>query len=157
MARRDRGLTLSALATKYPTTSEPAGATSYDLSVFGANGFLRTFAGSYGKSSANLTVKSVYETESEGIILEVHNHGKTAERVHVVEAYSGKTTTVWLEPRQSFEHFWQLKKSFGWYDLTVTATSDKSFQRQLAGHVETGKDSVTDPAIAATAAQAVMA
>ncbi len=124
--------------------------TSYDLSVYGANGFLRTFAGSYGKSSANLTVKSIYITGSEGIILEVHNHGTTAERVHVIEAYSGKTTTVWLDPHQSFEHFWQLEKSFGWYDLSVTASSDASFQRQLAGHVETGKDSVTDPAIGAT-------
>jgi phospholipase C len=131
--------------------------TAYDLSVYGANGFLRTFAGSYGKGSANLTVKSTYETESEGIILEVHNHGKTTEHVHVVEAYSGKTTTVWLEPHQSFEHFWQLQKSFGWYDLTVTTSSDASFQRQLAGHVETGKDSVTDPAIGATTPQAVMA
>jgi len=131
--------------------------TSYDLSVYGANGFLRTFAGSYGKGSANLTVKGIYETEYEGVILNVHNHGTTTEHVHIVEAYSGQTTTVRLDPHQSFETFWQLKKSFGWYDLTVTTSSDKSFLRQLAGHVETGKDSVTDPAIAAATAQAVMA
>ena len=131
--------------------------TSYDLSVYGPNGFLRTFAGSYGKGSANLTVKGIYETEYEGVILNVHNHGTTTEHVHIVEAYSGQTTTVRLDPHQSFETFWQLKKSFGWYDLTVTTSSDKSFLRQLAGHVETGKDSVTDPAIAATTPQAVMA
>ncbi len=132
------------------------GNTSYDFSVFGANGFLRTFAGSFAAGSANLSVKSIYEAESEGILLEVHNHGKTAERVHVVEAYSGKTTTVWLEPHQSFEHFWQLQKSFGWYDLTVQAASDTSFQRQLAGHVETGRDSVSDPAIGAATPQAAV-
>ena len=130
-----------------------SGDSAYDLSVYGPNGFLRTFAGSYGKDSANLVVKAVYETEFEGIILEVRNHGKTAEHVHIVEAYSGDSTNVWLDPHQSFETFWQLKKSFGWYDLKVTTSSDKSFQQQLAGHLETGKDSVTDPAIGATAAK----
>jgi len=133
-----------------------AGNTSYDFSVFGPNGFLRTFAGSFAAGSADLSVKSIYEAESEGIILVVHNHGKTAERVHVIEAYSGKTTTVWLGPHQSFEHFWQLQKSFGWYDLTVQAASDTSFQRQLAGHVETGRDSVSDPAIGAATPQAAV-
>jgi phospholipase C len=40
----------------------------------------------------------------------------------------------------------------------VQAASDTSFQRQLAGHVETGRDSVSDPAIgAATPRAAVVA
>jgi phospholipase C len=127
-----------------------SGDSSYDLSVYGPNGFLRTFVGTYGKDSANLSVKAIYETELEGIILEVRNHGKNTEQVHLVEAYSGDSTKVWLDPHQSFETFWQLKKSFGWYDLTLTASSDKNFLRHLAGHLETGKDSLTDPAIAAT-------
>jgi len=41
--------------------------------------------------------------------------------------------------------------------LTVRVDSDASFQRQLAGHVETGKSSVTDPAIAAPVPQATSA
>jgi len=41
----------------------------------------------------------------------------------------------------------ELHKSFGWYDFTVQVGSDASFERQLAGHVETGRDSMTDPAI----------
>jgi phospholipase C len=123
---------------------------SYNLSVYGPNGFLRTLVGIYGKDSANLSVKAIYETEFEGIILKVRNHGKNTEQVHLVEAYSGDSTKVWLEPHESFETFWQLKQSFGWYDLTLTASSDKNFLRHLAGHLETGKDSITDPAIALT-------
>jgi phospholipase C len=46
-----------------------------------------------------------------------------------------------------------LHKSFGWYDLKVRVDSDASFQRQLAGHVETGKPSVSDPAIGAALPQ----
>jgi len=47
-----------------------------------------------------------------------------------------------------------LHKSFGCYDLTVHIDSDAGFQRQLAGHVETGKPSVSDPAIGAALVQA---
>ncbi len=124
-----------------------SGATSYDLSVFGPNGFLRTFAGSAGSRSANLTVKTICDRESEGIVLEIHNHGSNAEKVNIVDAYSGKTTTHQVQPDSAFTHFAQLEKSFGWYDLTVQVAADASFQRRLAGHVETGRDSKTDPAI----------
>jgi phospholipase C len=42
---------------------------------------------------------------------------------------------------------------FGRTDLKVHVDSDASFQRQLAGHVETGKPSVSDPAIGAALPQ----
>ncbi len=132
------------------------GNTSYDLSVFGPNGFLRTFIGSFAAGSANLSVKSLYDNESEAITLQIQNNGKTAERVSVVEAYSGKTTTHLVEPHNTFLSFWLLEKSFGWYDLTVQTASDTSFQRQFAGHVETGRDSVSDPAIGAATPQAAV-
>ena len=43
----------------------------------------------------------------------------------------------------------ELKESFGWYDLVIEANTDPHFRWQIAGHLETGKDSVTDPAIGA--------
>jgi phospholipase C len=126
-----------------------SGVTSYDLSVFGPNGFLRSFTGSFVAGSANLAVKTSYDKVFEGIALEIHNHSSSAETVKIVDAYSGKTTTYHLMPHSTFTHSSELHDSFGWYDLTVQVDSDASFQRQLAGHVETGRDSVTDPAIAA--------
>jgi len=36
---------------------------------------------------------------------------------------------------------------FGWYDLTLTVGADPTFRQQLAGHVETGRDSASDPAL----------
>jgi phospholipase C len=124
-----------------------AGGASYDLSVFGPNGFLRTFAGGLSARSANITIRTNYDKDSEGIALAIHNHSSSAETVKIVEAYSGKTTTHHLQPDGTFTYFSQLEKSFGWYDLTVQVESDRSFQRRLAGHVETGRDSMTDPAI----------
>jgi phospholipase C len=37
----------------------------------------------------------------------------------------------------------------GWYDLTATIGSSKIPLWRLAGHVETGRDSVSDPALGA--------
>ena len=36
-------------------------------------------------------------------------------------------------------------KSFGWYDVTVRITGNDVFERRFAGHVETGKESFSDP------------
>ena len=38
-----------------------------------------------------------------------------------------------------------LDRQSGWYDLTITVEGDAGFKQQVAGHVETGDDSVTDP------------
>jgi len=38
---------------------------------------------------------------------------------------------------------------FNWYDIIVTTSSDSSFARHYAGHIENGFDSVTDPHIGA--------
>jgi phospholipase C len=40
-----------------------------------------------------------------------------------------------------------LRHVYGWYDLTITVDSDASFVRRYAGHVETGKASMSDPAL----------
>jgi len=123
------------------------GATSYDLAVSGPNGFLRTLAGGLAASSANLTVNAIYEKGSEGITLVIRNQGSSAEKVNIFDAYSGKTRTQVLHPHSSATYVSRLEESFGWYDLTVRVDSDARFQRQMAGHLETGKPSVTDPAM----------
>ena len=130
----------------FPTTGG-----SYDLSVFGPNGFLRTFTGGVGSRSANISVKSIYDKESEGIALVIQNHSSNGEKVTIFDAYSGKTITHQLSPNGTFTYFTPLGKSHGWYDFTIQASADSSFQRRLAGHVETGHDSTTDLAIAASA------
>jgi len=124
-----------------------SGAAAYDLSVFGPNGFLRTFAGGLAADSAKLAVNSIYEGQSGGLALVIQNHGSSVEKVSILDAYSGQAKTRLLHPHESVTFVSQLEESFGWYDLTVRVDSDASFRRQLAGHVETGKPSMTDPAI----------
>jgi len=125
------------------------GASSFDLAVSGPNGFLRTFAGGLAANSANFTVRAIYDRESDGVALIIRNHGSNTEKVSIVDAYSGKTHSRVVHPLDSATFVSELHESFGWYDLTLTIDSDPKFRRQLAGHVETGKPSVSDPAIGA--------
>jgi phospholipase C len=110
---------------------------------------LRAFAGGLVTGSANLSVKTLYDKQAEGVALVIQNQGPQAEKVSITDDYSGKTTTHHIQPNDSFSHFSQLHKTFGWYDFAVQVESDATFRRQLAGHLETGKDSMTDPAIGA--------
>jgi phospholipase C len=40
-----------------------------------------------------------------------------------------------------------LSQFYGWYDLIITVAGDPNFNYRLAGHVETGADSISDPAL----------
>jgi phospholipase C len=129
-------------------------AATYDFAVYGPNGFLRTFAGGFAGDRSKLEVTSSYEKSAEGIGLTIRNNGQDVEKVSIFDAYTGKTEKRTVQPGHMATIFSQLHKSFGWYDLTVKAAGDAGFARQLAGHVETGRPSVSDPAIGSAAALA---
>jgi phospholipase C len=65
----------------------------------------------------------------------------------VLNAYAGNTRTQLLHPGGRFEERLRLDEFFGWYDLIVTVAGDSTFNYRLAGHVETGQDSFSDPAL----------
>ena len=131
--------------------SEPTVRTRSNLSVYGPNGFLRTFKGTVAAEGANLGVVSTYQVDAfrPGITLNVHNRGAAVGKVSIRDAYTGQTVAQQVEPGRSLTWHWSLEASFGWYDLTIVVESDSTFERRLAGHVETGSDSVSDPAIGA--------
>jgi phospholipase C len=123
------------------------GAGSYDLAVYGPNGFFRRFAGSLSSGSANLAVLTIYDPQSESIALSLRNLGSQAAKISILNAYSGKTQTRVVHPQNNATLVDHFKESFGWYDLTIRVESDAHFTRQLAGHIETGRPSTSDPAI----------
>jgi phospholipase C len=123
---------------------------SYDLSVYGPNGFFRSFKGSVaaGTVHSSLDVVASYETEDRGgITLRIINTGKQAAEVTVLNAYTGEEFVQYLAAREDMDRDWQLHKFHGWYDLIVRVTGDTAYECRLAGHVETGRGSITDPAI----------
>jgi phospholipase C len=123
----------------------------YDLSVYGPNGFLRVLKGSFSRRGrALVSVKSRYRPDACGITLALHNLGSAACQVRILNAYTRETIVVpSLDAGGEIERHFSLESSFGWYDLTIEVDSDPTFKQQLAGHVESGADSMTDPAIGA--------
>ena len=121
---------------------------TYDLSVYGPNGFVRYFKGSLGSAAAALDIRSGYEGEGCGSIRwRITNVASTQAEVSVLNAYAGNTRTQLLHPGGRFEERLRLDEFFGWYDLIVTVAGDSTFNYRLAGHVETGQDSFSDPAL----------
>lgn len=118
----------------------------YDFSVYGPNGFLRTFKGGAGYGRADLEVSSHYEAEETGLELVVANRGAGVSTVSIENAYTRDTLKRRLAPGERIEKVWPLRRSFGWHDLLITVEEDKRFERRLAGHIENGRDSVSDPA-----------
>jgi phospholipase C len=122
---------------------------SYNLSVYGPNGFVRYFNGSIGSGAADLEVRSSYDFDRYrgAIKWRITNVGENEVEVNVLDAYTGHKYTRLLQPQERFEHWLWLDQFYNWYDLIFTVTEDPTFQYRLAGHVETGKDSFSDPAL----------
>jgi phospholipase C len=128
--------------------SDTWGGSPYDLSVYGPNGFVRYFKGSQGTNAAALSIVAAYGSGGFGsITLNITNIAKTEAVITVLDAYSGSLITQTLSPGGAFANEWSLEQFFGWYDLIVTVAEDATFNHRLAGHVETGRDSFSDPAM----------
>ena len=129
-------------------TGSWSAASAYDLSVYGPNGFVRYFKGSVGTGAAVLDVRSSYGSDGgrASIAWSITNAGSRA-AVSVLDAYTGEVSTRDLQPGGVYEGMLWLDQFHGWYDLVVTVAGDPTFGYRLAGHVETGKDSFSDPVL----------
>jgi phospholipase C len=131
--------------------------TGYDLNVYGPNGFLRAFKGSItGGNTADVEVRAEYGNGGEQITLHCTNKGAHAVDVQLRDNYSGKMFTHAIEAGDETQQTLGLGETSGWYDVTVGVEQDASFRWQVAGHMETGRESITDPAIGAAAAAALV-
>jgi len=121
---------------------------SYDLSVYGPNGFVRFFKGSVGPNAAALNVVSGYDTKDRGSIQwAITNVAANRAEVSLMDAYTGNTVQRFILPQGAFTGSLSLSQFYGWYDLIITVAGDQKFNYRLAGHVETGADSISDPAL----------
>ncbi|MFE1032699.1 phosphocholine-specific phospholipase C [Streptomyces sp. NPDC058807] len=116
---------------------------SYDLTVHGPNGFLRTFRGPNEVTGCEVTARHT----GDDLRLTLANAGSGTARLRVTDGYGGRTRTVTVRPGATVHHTVDLTHSRRWYDVTVTSESDPAFLRRLAGHVENGRPGVSDPAI----------
>ena len=125
----------------------------YDLWVLGPNGFHRHFRGDLNSLRAgdapNPEVRVCYDIANGNVYLQMLNGGRSACKFTVrPKAY--RTDGPWtatVAGGTSAEQHWELAASGAWYDFEVTCDADTSFYRRFAGRVETGKHTVSDPAM----------
>lgn len=124
----------------------------YDLWVLGPNGFHRHFKGDtarIGASGVTPEVRVCYDIANGDVYVDLTNAGTKSCNFTVLPlAYraDGPWTATVAGQGTSVLH-WKLANSGGWYDFAVTCDSDAGFYRRFAGRVETGRHSVSDPAM----------
>ena len=118
----------------------------YDLWVYGTNGFVRAFEGNTGTGD-KVETQICYDVENAAVYAKVANHG--AEPVSVtLQANAYRTDGPWtlsIPAGKVAEQHWELADSGNWYDFTLQA---KGVARRFAGRLETGKHTISDPAMA---------
>lgn len=120
---------------------------SYDLEVYGPNGYFQKFSG-----NINATEKSEisldFNYKKGGISVEINNLGNFLVLATITSnAYDyGGPWELKIATRKRKKMKWDLKSSGNWYDFSVKV--GKQCFRRFAGRVETGLPSVSDPAMA---------
>ncbi len=117
----------------------------YSLSVYGPNGFLREFTGSPATEGLEVRLRSRRRGGSARLVLT--NRTKRAHTLTVSDAYTGEKTKIRLRPGGTRNRDFPVRSAHSWYDLSVTSSADPSFLRRMAGHLETGRPSRSDPGL----------
>ncbi|MBO2449558.1 phospholipase C, phosphocholine-specific [Actinomadura barringtoniae] len=124
------------------STSGSAGV--YDLLVYGPNGFFQYFHGNAKNAEPEVIIDR--DGNSGDLHVVVANPGKEVREVSITDAYGRKSAaTHTIKVGGRVRHAVSLRHSSSWYDLTVS--SSDGFVRRMAGHIETGRPSLSDPAL----------
>ncbi|WP_435223257.1 phosphocholine-specific phospholipase C [Streptomyces sp. Tue6028] len=116
---------------------------SYDLTVHGPNGFLRTFKGPGRTAGPEVTARHV----GDEVELTFSNKGSGTVTLKLTDGYGARPRSFKVRSGVTVKHTVDLRSSKRWYDLTVVSDADAGFLRRFAGHVENGRPGVSDPAI----------
>ncbi len=120
----------------------------YHLRVYGPNGFFREFAGD--GQDQDMVVTCAYSLDKAGkpqgdLQLNIENYGTKAISVSVIDnVYGARPLNLKVPAGSPSSGVVKLGKSHNWYDVSIQVDQSATIRR-YAGHVETGRESVTDP------------
>ena len=119
----------------------------YALAVHGPNGFFRRFTGTVAKDAIGLDMHASSDRVAGALRLVLTNPRFHPMTCRIVDrAYGAKPRVYKLGPCQTIETRHEFTDSGYWYDLAVSIDGTPGWSRVLAGHVETGRVSISDPA-----------
>lgn len=123
---------------------------NYHLRVHGPNGFYREFRGTATGPAVEILL--TVDDQSKRPKLRLVNQGQEAVKVVIKDvSYGARTRTVKLSAAGKKDAqagiVLDFDRSHGWYDLSIQVDGVASFEQRLAGRIETGRESMTDPLI----------
>ncbi|GLU53741.1 phosphocholine-specific phospholipase C [Dyadobacter frigoris] len=127
---------------------------NYQLRAYGPNGFFREYTGNVNdplvdvqceyqldknkKPTGNIELIIKNTDPKNKITVEIADNAyKSAGQKKTLEAAGSKSSTTVI--------VLNLEKSHSWYDFSLNFEGHKETQKRFAGHVETGKESISDP------------
>lgn len=129
----------------------------YDLWVLGPNGFHRHFTGNAKRVAAaaqpNPEVVVAYNASYADLVLDLVNRGSRA-CTFVVQSnkyFAGPATTHTVAPNATARVYRPLADSGRWYDFTVKVQGQADYRRRIAGRLENGLPSISDPSMSGPA------
>ena len=121
----------------------------YQFEVYGPNGFYRSFkVNAEGQSfDSKLWYQEGKDRKFTGNVeMEIKNTSSKTIQVEIEDlAYKTGIKAITLSKNEYKKVTIDLQKSHAWYDFLVKIKGSKEAGWQYAGHVETGKESFTDP------------
>ena len=124
----------------------------YDLWVLGPNGYHRHFKGDLkrlGAAQASPEIRVCYDIANGNVFVDLINKGNQP-CTFTVTPMAYRTDGPWqanVAANATSTLDWKLQESGQWYDFAVTCSSDPAYYRRFAGRVETGRHTVSDPAM----------
>jgi phospholipase C len=121
---------------------------AYDLTVIGPNRFLRTFTGNATTAGAQASATLGYTEDrtgkEAGLIVQLANQS-SAPATFTVESthYRVGRRSYKLGAGSTQHQDLTSLTADGWYDFTVTVSTDAAWSRRFTGHLENGAASVT--------------
>ncbi|HEU0229260.1 MAG TPA: phospholipase C, phosphocholine-specific [Burkholderiaceae bacterium] len=151
------------LSDDLPVLPSPNPIVRYDWTLYGANGFVRFFQGTFarsgrqvdpplvvrvGRAQMGLSPDPLSDVSSlDDLSLSLENTGPGSLILTLADmAYGQPEQKIVLGAGARRTVSWPVATSHHWYDVGVTVAGFAGYLRRCAGHLETGHDSRTDPA-----------
>jgi phospholipase C len=118
--------------------STAATAGNYDFSCYGPNGFQRRFGGNLSADAQKIEAISVLNPVNGGLTIELDNSSSTVVTFTVTNGYVLNSSASYIVPAHSTNVVnMGSETNNGFYEVTVTASTDSLFVRRFLGRVET--------------------
>ncbi|PKY09443.1 phospholipase C, phosphocholine-specific, partial [Acidithiobacillus marinus] len=110
------------------------------FTLYGPDGYIRKLSGS---GPTELLIEALPKDNGD-VALHFHNRSSKIQTVHISDDSYGQDSRILKVDAGSNTHIiWPLDKSHHWYDLQIKT---ETHTWRLAGHVENGEESWSDPA-----------